>query len=155
MDFAKKTDLAHSKSDVDKVDIDEIKSMPSNLSNLKTKVDELDIGKLETNPADLSELSNVVKKDNFVKKAEYNELVKKANNINTTDTSNLVEKTDCSTKINKIENKINDHDNTKYITTQKFNKLTSDKFTARLKQANLASENDIANFIKKTDLMIN
>ena len=30
--------------------------------------------------------------------------------------------------------------------------LTSENFTARLKQANSASENDIANFLKKTDL---
>ena len=31
-------------------------------------------------------------------------------------------------------------------------KLTSEIFTARLVQANLASENDIADFVKKTDL---
>ena len=30
-------------------------------------------------------------------------------------------------------------------------KLTSENFTARLKQANLASKNNIANFVKKTD----
>ena len=29
--------------------------------------------------------------------------------------------------------------------------LTADNFTARLKQANLASKNDIANFVKKID----
>ena len=29
--------------------------------------------------------------------------------------------------------------------------LTSENFTARLKQANLASESDIANLVKKTD----
>ena len=39
----------------------------------------------------------------------------------------------------------------KYITTQEFNKLTAGDFTARLAQANLASKNDIANFVKKTD----
>ena len=44
-----------------------------------------------------------------------------------------------------MENKIaTDHDHDKYITTQEFNKLTSEKFIARLKQAN-------ANFLKKTD----
>ena len=46
-------------------------------------------------------------------------------------------------KISEIENKINDHDHAKCITTQEFNKLTSDNFTARLKQANLVSKNDI------------
>ena len=42
-----------------------------------------------------------------------------------------------------------DHDHDKYITTGEFNK--SENFTARIKQANLASKNDIANFVKKTD----
>ena len=63
-----------------------------------------------------------------------------------------VKKNDYNTKISKTENKIgSDHDHDKYITTQELNKLTSENFTARLKQANLASKNDIANFIKKTD----
>ena len=58
-----------------------------------------------------------------------------------------------STKISEIENKITtDHDHDKYITTQEFNRLTSENFTARLKQANLASKNDIVNFVKKTSL---
>ena len=42
----------------------------------------------------------------------------------------------------------NDHD--KYITTQEFNKSTSENFATRLAQANLASKSDIANFLKKT-----
>ena len=55
--------------------------------------------------------------------------------------------------MSEIENKItNDHHHDKYITTQEFSKLTSENFTAGLKQANLASESDIANFVKKTDL---
>ena len=36
-------------------------------------------------------------------------------------------------------------------TTQEFNKLTSENFTAKLKHANLPSKSDIANFVKKTD----
>ena len=44
-----------------------------------------------------------------------------------------------------------DHVHDKYITTQEFNKLTVENFAARLKQANLASKNDIADFIKQTD----
>ena len=58
--------------------------------------------------------------------------------------SNLVKKTDYNTKINEIEKKITDHDHDKYITTPEFNKLTSENFAARLKQANLASKSDIA-----------
>ena len=39
----------------------------------------------------------------------------------------------------------------KYIATQEFNKLTSESFTARLKQLNLSSKNNIANLVKETD----
>ena len=54
--------------------------------------------------------------------------------------------------ISEIENKINtDYDQDKYVTIQEFNKISSENFTARLKQANLASKSDIANFLKKTD----
>ena len=42
--------------------IDNLKSLPNNLSNLKTKVDKLDIDNLVPIPVDLSKLSNVVKK---------------------------------------------------------------------------------------------
>ena len=38
-----------------------------------------------------------------------------------------------------------------HITTPEFNKLTGENFAARLAQANLASKNDIVNFVKKTD----
>ena len=60
-------------------------------------------------------------------------------------------KTDYNTKINETEKKITDHHDDKYITTPEFNKLTSENFSARLKQVNLASKNDIANFVNKTD----
>ena len=78
-------------------------------------------------------------------------MVKKVNNISTTDTSDLVKQTYYNTKITEIENKINDFGHAKYITAQKFDKLTSETFIASLAQANLASKNDMANFVKKTD----
>ena len=95
--------------------------------------------------------------------AKINEVKSKIPNINLAATSsltvvenkihnvrNLVKKEKIVTQT--LENKITtDHDQDKYITTQEFNKLTSEKFSARLKQANLASKNDIANFVKKTD----
>ena len=59
--FAKKTDLASSKSNVDKLDIDKLKKVPTNLNNLKSKVDKLDIDKLVPIPVDLSKLSDIVK----------------------------------------------------------------------------------------------
>ena len=42
----KKIDLNNLKSDLDKLDIDKLKNVPTNLSNLKTKVDKLDVDKL-------------------------------------------------------------------------------------------------------------
>ena len=36
--FAKKVDLANLKSNVDKLDIDKLKNVPTNLSNLESKV---------------------------------------------------------------------------------------------------------------------
>ena len=64
---------------------------------------------------------------------------------------NLVKENDYSTKINKIEKKITDQNHDKFIITKIFNKLTADNFTARLKQAHLASKNDFANFVKNTE----
>ena len=63
-------------------------------------------------------------------------------------------KPDCNTKINEIEMKITDHNHDKYITTPEFTEVTSEHFVARLKQVNLASKSDIANFVKKI-LIIN
>ena len=50
----------------------------------------------------------------------------------------------------KLKKKDFDHDPNKYVTT-KFNKLTSEKFSARLAKANLASKNYIFALLKKTD----
>ena len=41
-------DIVSLKTEVDKLDFDKLKSVPTNLSNLKSKVDKLDIVKLET-----------------------------------------------------------------------------------------------------------
>ena len=62
--------------------------LKTNLANLKTEVDKLDIDKLATVPVDLSKLSNVVKND-VVKKTVYDKLVAKVDNI---DTSGLVKR---------------------------------------------------------------
>ena len=61
--FTKKVGLASWKSDVDKLDIEKLKNMRTNLSNLKSKVDKLEVGKLLPVPADLSKLSDVIKND--------------------------------------------------------------------------------------------
>ena len=58
------------------------------------------------------------------------------------DISSLVKKTDYITKVTEIENKLNDHNDDKYITTVEFNTLTEDVFNARLAQANLITKTD-------------
>ena len=45
LDFAKKTDKANLKFDVDKLDINKLKNISNNSSNLKSKVDKLDVDK--------------------------------------------------------------------------------------------------------------
>ena len=61
-------------------------------------------------------------------------------------------KTKYYTKISEIEYKITtDHNHNKYVTTQEFNQLTSENFSTRLAQTNLASKSDIAKILKKTD----
>ena len=51
--------------------------------------------------------------------------------------SNLVNKPNCTTKITEIENKLNNHNHDKYITTPELNTLAANVFNARLAQANL------------------
>ena len=61
--FIKKVDLANSKSNADKLDIDKLKNIPINSSTLKSKIDKLDVDKLFPVPFDLIKLSDVVKTD--------------------------------------------------------------------------------------------
>ena len=55
-------------------------ALKTNLANLKSEVDKLDVDKLKPIPTDLSKLSDVVKND-VVKKSDYNKLVTKVDNI--------------------------------------------------------------------------
>ena len=102
--FALKTNWSSLKTDVDKLDINKLKSLPNNLSNLKTKVDKLDIDKLITVPVDLSKLSNVVKNE-VVKKTEYNAKIKSIED-KIPDITNLATKSILNTKINEVKNEI-------------------------------------------------
>ena len=61
-------------------------ALKTNLANLKSEVDKLDVDKLMPVPTNLSKLSAVVKND-VVRKTDYNKLVSKVDNI---DTSGLV-----------------------------------------------------------------
>ena len=71
----KETDLVSLKFNVDKLDIEKLKNVPSNLSNLKSKAGKLDNGKLGTTPVDLSKLNDVGKYD-VVEKYVYNFMIK-------------------------------------------------------------------------------
>ena len=62
--------------------------LKANLQSLKPNIDKLDIDKLKTTYVDLSKLTNVVKTEVF-KKAVYDKVVKK---VNATDISGLVKK---------------------------------------------------------------
>ena len=53
-----------------------------NLASLKAEVDKIDIEKLKTIPNDLRKLSNVVKNE-VAKKTVYDKLITKVNNIDT------------------------------------------------------------------------
>ena len=104
--------------------------LKTNLASLKTEVDKLDIDKLGSVPVDLGKLSYVVKND-LVKKDVFDKLVAKVDNIYTSgfvlktkfdtekselenklpDTSGLVKKTDYDSKISNIEGKSPDLSN--------------------------------------------
>ena len=72
-DYATKTDLKN----VTHVDVSSFASK-TNLGSLETEVDKIDVSKLKTVPAYLAKESNVVK-NNVVKKAKYEKLVGKVN----------------------------------------------------------------------------
>ena len=99
--FAPKTDLANLKSDVDKLDIDKLNNVPSNLRSLKIKVDKLDVEKLVPDPVDLSKLSNIVK-NNAVKKDVYNAKIKKIED-KIPDITNLATNASINAKIKEVK----------------------------------------------------
>ena len=95
----------------------------SNLASLKTEVDKIDTDKLKTVPTDLAKLSNVVKND-VAKTTDYNAKVTSieaqiagvtkntTDNLNditklkTVDTNNFVLKTKFSADINTLDDKV-------------------------------------------------
>ena len=77
-------------------------ALKTNLASLKTEVDKIDVDKLKTVPVDLAKLSNVVKND-VVKKTEYIKLVTKVDNV---DTTRFVLKTKYDTHIGEINKTI-------------------------------------------------
>ena len=102
--FALKLNLASLKNEVDELDIDQLKSLPTNLSNLKSKVDKLDLEKLVPVPVDLNKLSNLVKNE-VVKKTEYDAKIKNIED-KIPDITNLATKIILNTKMNEVKAEI-------------------------------------------------
>ena len=115
--YATKTDLKN----ITHVDVSSFASK-TNLAALKTEVDKINVDNLKTTPTNLAKLSNVVKND-AVKKTDYNAKVtsiesqiatatkNKTDNLNitklkTVDTSNFVLKTKLASDVTTLENKI-------------------------------------------------
>ena len=101
--FIKKVDLASIKSETDKLDIDKLKNVPSNLNNLKSKVDKLDFGKLETAVVDLSKLSDVIKL--MLLKNVYIAMIKDIQD-EWPNITNLATNTTVNAKMNEVKNEI-------------------------------------------------
>ena len=134
--LAEKSDLVSLKAEVDKLEIDKLKSVPSNSSNLKSKVDELDvdkllIGKLETTTVDLSKLNDVVKND--VIKDAYNAKIKNIED-KIPDITKLATKTNLHVKINEVK-----------AETSSMNNLATTTTTTTTTTALTAVENEIPN----------
>ena len=123
----------------------------TNLASIKTEVDKLDIDQLVPVPVDLSKLSDEVKKE-VIKKTAYDKLVAKVNDI---DTSDFVLKTKYQTDKTELEKKIPDVSNLvkKTKLTELENKIP-DISNLATKTALTTVENkipDVSSLVKKTD----
>ena len=79
----------------------ELKNITDHLATLKSEIDVLDIDNLETVPVDLSKVSDEAKND-VVEKVVYNEFVKKFNVVDASDFIKLVKKVDCDTILDEV-----------------------------------------------------
>ena len=94
--------MTNLKSNVDKLKIDKLKNVPTNLRNLKRKVDKLDVEKLVLRvPVDLSKLIDVVK-DAVLRKDLYNAKIKNIED-KIPDISNLATNASLNSKINVVK----------------------------------------------------
>ena len=116
--YATKTELKN----ITHVDVSSFASK-TNLAALKTEVDKIDVDELKTTPTDLAKLSNLAEND-VVKKTDYNAKVTSIEGqlagitkntidnladiikLKAVDTSNFVPKTKLASDVNTLENKI-------------------------------------------------
>ena len=165
-------DLANyaTKDDVKNITHLDVSSFASktNLAALKTEVDKIDVDKLKTVPVDLAKLSNVVNND-VVKKTDYNTKVTSVENqiervtkntldnldditkLKAVDTSNFVLKTKLASDVTTLENKIDTVDK-KLPDVSELTTKTS--LTSYLPTATFNSKvNEVENKIKATDII--
>ena len=90
--------------DVEKLGIDKLKNLPTNLSSLKIKVGKLDVDKVVPVPVDLHKLSGLVKNDVVIKDV-YNAKIKNIED-KIPDITNLTTTTTLNAKINEVKNEI-------------------------------------------------
>ena len=129
--FAKKVDLPSFKSNVDKLDTNKLKNVPTYITNLKSKVDKLDVDKLIPVPVDLSKLIDVVK--NELTSKSFAARLKKANLASKSDFADIVNKADFDNKVEDVtsnKNKLNEQlKNVKAISAKGLTKDLIDKFS--------------------------
>ena len=139
VDLSKLSDVV--KNDVVKKDVYNAK-----IKNVEDKI--LDITNLATNTtlnAKINEVKNKIASiTNLATTAALNAKINGVKN-KIPNITNLA----TTTALTALENKIPDH--SKYVATPEFNRLTVENFATGLAQANLASKNDIANFVEKTN----
>ena len=152
----------------------------TNLAALKSEVDKIDVDKLKTTPTDLAKLSNLVKND-VVKKTDYNTKVTSIENqiagvtkstldnladitkLKAVDTSNFALKTELASDVTTLENKIDTIDKkipdisglatktslTSYLQTETFNsKVTEEENKIKATDIIAKSANTKANTIR-------
>ena len=110
--YATKTDLKN----ITHVDVSSFDSK-TNLTALKTEVDKIDVDKLKTTPIDLDKLSNLVKND-VVKKTDYNAKVTNIESQIAGVTKNTLDNLGNITKLKKI-------DTSSFVTRTKFSADTN------------------------------
>ena len=159
------SNLTNLKSEVDKLDVDKLVPAPVDLNKRRDVVKMMLLKNayimIKSNILKIRkpDITNLV--TNTTVNAKINEFFKKIPSI-----ADLATTAAFNTRTNQIKNKIPNItnlattssftavenemlDHSKYITTLEFNKLSAGGLAARLAQTNLASINDVANFVKK------
>ena len=172
--YATKTDLKN----ITHTDVSSFASK-TNLSALKTEVDKIGVDKLKTVPDDLAKLSNVVKNevvkktdfsaDDYVKKAKFSDDINSLDNKidkvekKIPDVSSLETKRNVTTLVKNLDNRINNLKIKEYAkkTTLSNYMLTSDFNTKSTELENKIKDavtkantvkNDLNDYTKKTDV---